>query len=167
MQQKDCRSFRPTGLPVENFDVVDGYAPVGNTGRVSEPPWQIGEACLAEGSSKSSYGAGAEQISAGVANSGNAVIGWYPRLSPLPVTLISLLYVCNARFGGLRRIRLGVWAFFLTKPLWQVIQSRLSMTGRCRELRQVCARRSGSRFHPRVKGRLLDRLNGWDDQCSR
>jgi hypothetical protein len=28
VQQKECRSVRKTGLPVEDFDAVDGYAPV-------------------------------------------------------------------------------------------------------------------------------------------
>src|SRR5262249_43484155 len=28
VQQKECRSVRATGLPVEDFDAVDGYAPV-------------------------------------------------------------------------------------------------------------------------------------------
>src|SRR5262245_62041470 len=39
VQQKECRSVRATGLPVEDFDAVDGYSPVSHPSHLSEPPW--------------------------------------------------------------------------------------------------------------------------------
>jgi GNAT superfamily N-acetyltransferase len=108
-----------------------------------------------------------ELMSAGVANSGNAVVGSYPRLSSLSVTLISLFCVCRACLRGLHWVCLGAWFFLLTKPLWQVIQSRLSMTDRCLELSKICTRRSGSRRHSRVRGCFPDCLNDWAHQYRR
>jgi hypothetical protein len=59
--------------------------------------------------------------SAGVANSGNAVIGLYPRRLSLPVMPTVLLVVCAASLRVLRWACLGIRVFFLTKPRWQVI----------------------------------------------
>ena len=78
---------------------------------------------------------------AGVANSGNAVIGLYPRRSWLFVAPISLLDICTASLRVLSWACLGAWFFFVTKPRWQVIQSRLSMPCRCRELSKIYATR--------------------------
>src|SRR6266567_6156675 len=35
VQQKECRSVRATGLPVEDFDAVDGYSPVSDLSHLS------------------------------------------------------------------------------------------------------------------------------------
>src|SRR5262249_28795509 len=35
VQQKECRSVRATGLPVEDFDAVDGYSPISDLGHLS------------------------------------------------------------------------------------------------------------------------------------
>ena len=74
--------------------------------------------------------------SAGIANSGNAIIGSRSRCTSLSVTLILLLNICTARLRCLRCLR--TWLFFPTKPLWQVIQGRLSVTDRRLELRKIC-----------------------------
>ena len=91
---------------------------------------------------------------AGVANSGNAVIGLYPRRSWLFVAPISLLDICTASLRVLSWACLGAWFFFVTKPRWQIIQSRLSMPCRCRELSKIYAGRSRS-----VRGRFPDSSN--------
>src|SRR6266700_4336729 len=39
VQQKECRSVRATGLPVEDFDAVDGYSPVSDLSQLFGPPW--------------------------------------------------------------------------------------------------------------------------------
>ena len=95
-----------------------------------------------------------EVMSAGVANSGNAVIGSYPRRSWLFVAPISLLDICTASLRVLSWACLGAWFFFVTKPRWQIIQSRLSMPCRCRELSKIYAGRSRS-----VRGRFPDSSN--------
>ena len=75
---------------------------------------------------------------AGVANSGNAVIGLYSRRSWLFVAPISLLDICTASLRVLSWACLGAWFFFVTKPRWQIIQSRvdaLSVPGAEQDLR--------------------------------
>src|SRR5262249_53388675 len=42
VQQKERRSVRETGLPVEDFDAVDGYSPVSDFSHLSGPPWVTG-----------------------------------------------------------------------------------------------------------------------------
>ena len=74
---------------------------------------------------------------AGVANSGNAVIGLYPPRSSLFVAPISLLDIWTASLRVLSWACLGAWLFFVAKPRWQVIQRRLSMPCRCRELSKI------------------------------
>jgi hypothetical protein len=95
-----------------------------------------------------------EAMSAGVADSGNTVIGRRPRRSSLSIVPIALLDVCTASLRVLRWACLGTGLFFVTEPRWQVIQSRLSMTCRCRELSNVY--RSGNRGQSRVRGGFQD-----------
>src|SRR5262245_62515919 len=39
VQQKECRTVRATGLPVEDFHAVDGCSPVSDLSHLSGPPW--------------------------------------------------------------------------------------------------------------------------------
>ena len=98
-----------------------------------------------------------EAMSAGVADSGNTVIGRRPRRSSLSIVPIALLDVCTASLRVLRWACLGTGLFFVTEPRWQVIQSRLSMTCRCRELSNVY--RSGNRGQSRVREGFQDCLH--------
>src|SRR5262249_25518294 len=41
VQQKECRSVRATRLPVEDFDAVDGYPPVGDVSHFFRDSWVI------------------------------------------------------------------------------------------------------------------------------
>ena len=92
---------------------------------------------------------------------GERVIGLYPRRSWLFIAPMSLLDICTASLRISSWACLGAWLLFLTKPRWQVIQSRLSMPRRCRELSKICAPRPISRRRRRVRGRFPNCLL-WD-----
>jgi len=77
----------------------------------------------------------------------------------LSIVPIALLDVCTASLRVLHRACLGTGLFFVTEPRWQVIQSRLSMTCRCRELSN--AYRSGNRSQSRVRGGFQDCFQDW------
>jgi hypothetical protein len=100
-----------------------------------------------------------DAMSAGIANSRNAIIRLCPRRSSFSATPTLLLDVRTASLWVLRRRCLGAGLFFLTQPWWQVIQGRLSVADRCVKLSKIYAPRSGSCSHSHVRGRFSGCLN--------
>jgi hypothetical protein len=92
------------------------------------------------------------RLSAGIANTGNAVVELPPRCPPSPSVLIALLDVRSAGLWVLCRTCLDARLFFLAKGRRQVIQCRLSVTRRRGELGNVY--RLGNRAQSRVRWRF-------------
>jgi len=87
------------------------------------------------------------ETSAGVADSGNAIIG----ACPWPSSLL--------RVG--RRICVRGWLFLFTKPWRQIFQRGLSVADRCLEHhKMICALGSSRRNSSGIRKRFRDCLNG-------